>query len=94
MIANTWGIHNCAALLTSHVNPQQMKLLARLGVRVVFALDKEVDIKKDHNIEKLKRYVNVEYLYDKENMTEPKDSPVDKGKDVFLKLYNDRLKYR
>lgn len=90
LIANTWGIKNTAALLTSHLSPEQMKILAKLGCRVVFALDKEINIKKDHNIERLKRYVKVEYLIDKDGVLENKDSPVDKGKEVFLQLYSDK----
>lgn len=94
LITDTWGIRNCGALLTSHLNPQQLKLLVRLGVRVVFALDKEVRIKDDHNISKLKRYVNVEYLWDKKDLLDDKDSPVDKGREVFQELYEQRLKYK
>ena len=94
LIADTWGIRNCGALLTSHLNPQQLKLLVKLGVRVVFALDKEVRIRDDHNIDKLRRYVNVEYLWDKKDLLDDKDSPVDKGQEVFQELYGQRLKYR
>ena len=94
LIADTWGIHNCGALLTSHLNPQQLKLLAKLGVRVVFALDKDVRIREDHNIAQLKQYVNVEYLWDKDDLLDTKDAPVDKGVEVFKKLYEQRLKYR
>jgi len=94
LIADTWGIHNTAAILTSHLNPMQMKILIKLGGRIIFALDKEVKIKNDHNIQKLKRFVNVEYLYDKNNLLEEKDSPVDKGKETFEKLYESRLWFR
>ena len=93
LIARSWGIRNTGALLTSHLNPAQMKLLARLGVRVVFALDKEVNIKKDHNINKLKQYVNVEYVWDKDNLLEEKDAPVDKGGEVFDKVYTQRRRF-
>lgn len=92
LIASTWGIQNCAALLTSHLNPNQMKILARLGCRVVFALDKEVDIRRDKQIDKLRRYVNCEYLFDSSNLLEEKDSPVDKGEEVFKKLYGARIR--
>lgn len=92
LMANTWGIHNCGALLTSHLNPHQMKILAKLGVRVVFALDKEVRVTEDHNISKLKRYVPVEYLYDRWRLLEPKDAPVDKGEQTFRILYDKRVR--
>lgn len=94
LLAQTWGIKNAAALLTSHLNPHQMKILAKLGCRVVFALDKEVRIREDHNIQKLRNYVEVDYLWDREDLLNEKDAPVDQGKDVFLKLYSERLRYR
>lgn len=94
MLSKTWGISNTGALLTSHLNPRQMKLLARLGVRAVFALDKEVNIKKDHNIDRLKQYVNVYYLCDKHNLLDDKDSPVDKGKEIFKQLYDEKIKLK
>ena len=93
LLARSWGIQNTGALLTSHLNPAQMKLLAKLGVRVVFALDKEVNIKKDHNINKLKQYVNVEYVWDKDNLLEEKDAPVDKGVETFDKVYEYPSRY-
>lgn len=93
LLANSWGIYNTGALLTSHLNTYQMKILAKLGARVVFALDKEVRIRDDHNIEKLKQYTNVEYLWDREDLLSEKDSPVDKGCEVFKRLYEQRLRY-
>lgn len=90
LIADTFGIHNTGALLTSHLSPYQMKILASLGCRVTFALDKEIDIRQDKNIQKLKQYVNVDYLWDKDNLLGEKDAPVDKGKEVFERLYECR----
>lgn len=94
LVANSWGIHNAGAILTSHLNGNQMKILARLGCRVVFALDKEIDITQDKNIQRLKRYVNVEMIYDRENLLDDKDAPVDKGIEVFQKVYENRRKFR
>lgn len=94
LIADSWGIKNCGAVLTSHLNGHQMKLLARLGCRVVFALDKEIDIRKDKNIQKLKQFVNVETVFDAGNLLSEKDAPVDQGIDVFRKVYQDRKKFR
>lgn len=93
LLADTWGIRNTGALLTSHLNPQQMKLLAKLGCRVVFALDKEVRVRDDHNIRKLQQYVTVQYLRDTKNLLSEKDSPVDRGEEVFRTLYEQRYKY-
>lgn len=94
LLADTWGIHNTGAILTSHLNPNQMKILIQLGCRVVFALDKDVRVRDDHNINKLKRFVNVEYLWDYQDLLGEKDAPVDRGKEVFLQLYGQRIKLR
>lgn len=94
LLADTWGIHNTGAILTSHLNPNQMKLLAGLGCRVVFALDKDVRVKDDHNIRLLKQFVSVEYIWDGWNLLDEKDSPVDKGREVFKTLYERRLVWK
>jgi len=94
LLADTWGIRNTGAILTSHLSPSQLKILAKLGCRVVFALDKDVRVRDDHNIAKLKQFVNVEYLWDSGDLLDDKDAPVDKGIEVFQNLYEHRLKYR
>lgn len=94
LLTDTWGIHNTGAILTSHLNPNQMKLLINLGCRVVFALDKDVSIRQDHNISRLKQFVNVEYIWDGTGLLDDKDAPVDKGLDVWKKLYEGRLSWR
>lgn len=92
--ADSWGIHNCGALLTSHLNPEQMKILAKLGCDVVFMLDREVKIREDHNINKLKRYVNVYYYIDYDGLLNEKDAPVDQGCEVFKTLLDNKIKYK
>ena len=94
MLADSWGVTNSAAVLTSHLNPYQMQILIKLACRVVFALDKDVVIRDDHNIKKLKQFVGVEYIYDSQNLLEPKMSPVDAGRETWEKLYEGRLYYR
>lgn len=92
--ADTWGIRNTGAILTSHLNPQQFKILIRLGVRIVFALDAEVDIRKDANIMKLRPYANVEWVINRRGLLDDKDAPVDKGLEVFQTLYDERRRLR
>lgn len=92
MKAFSWGVRNCAALLTSHLNEAQMKVLAALGQPVVFALDKEIDISKDKNIMRLRQFVPVYTICDRANLLDEKDAPVDKGKEVFAILYEGRKK--
>ena len=91
LLADTWGIRNTGAILTSHLSASQTKILVSLGCRVVFALDQDIDPTKDKNIQRLKTYCNVFYLKDSIGLLELKDAPVDKGMEVFKKLYDTRI---
>lgn len=90
MIASEWGVENTSAILTSHLNPRQFEFLIKLGVRVVFALDEDVDITKDSHIAKLKHYVNLEWVKNRNKLLSSKMSPVDAGIKVWEKLYEQR----
>ena len=92
LLADTWDIHNTAAILTSHLSVNQFKILIRLGCDVVFALDKDVNVLQDKNVKKLKQYVNVYYLKDTKGLLDSKDAPVDKGEDVFRQLLDNKVK--
>lgn len=86
-----WGYDNAAAILTSHLSQNQFEFLVKLAnfhhVRIVFALDSDINITKDENIMKLTNYANVEWVCNFDDLLEPKDAPVDKGREVWERLY-------
>lgn len=94
MMADGWGIKNTGATLTSHLNPHQFKILIKLGVKVSFALDSEIDICKDTNIMKLRQYTQIYWVKNKDGLLKEKDSPTDRGLDVFQFLYNERRRLK
>lgn len=94
MKAYSWGFDNSVAVLTSHVNDRQFAILLKLGVRVVFALDADIDIREDKNIMRLRPYTCVEWITDWEDLLLAKEAPVDEGKEVFQHLYEQRIKFR
>lgn len=94
------------ALMGSSIGEQQIEFLSELGVEtVIIALDKEysqygslqekkyaMKIRKAL-IVKLKRYFNVEVIWDKEkNLLKEKDSPTDHGSEIFFELFEGRIK--
>jgi len=93
MLAGTLGIHNVGAALTSHLNPSQMQILLKLGVKVVFAFDSEIDVRKDEQIGKLSRFLPIEYIWNYNGLLAEKDAPIDKGYDVFKELYEHRRRW-
>lgn len=91
-----WGKYNCGALLTSHLSETQFGFLVKLssfhGVRIVFALDSDVDIMKDERIMRLCSYARVEWVQNRDAMLSDKEAPVDRGFDVYNQLYRMRAK--
>lgn len=90
MKADSWGIKNSVAILTNHINIHQIRLLMSLHVNIVLCLDKGVDVKKDNSFLRVASRSNVFYLEDNQNLLDDKDAPVDKGKEVFLRLYSNK----
>ena len=98
------------ALCTSHTNKYHISLLTDiLGVNeIVLALDKEyIDgqgwrdpkaYKYRAALEKIcndyKGHATFSYIWDYENLLNEKDSPYDKGKEVFEYLYKHRVKVK
>lgn len=91
MKMESWGINNCVALCSGNLNDEQLVLLYRLGVNIVIALDRDKNCLKDNNVKKLAKFCNVEIIVDKDNLLSEKDSPCDKGLEVWKKLYDERI---
>lgn len=94
----------CVAVCGSSLSKYQFNLLLELGIHeLVIGFDKDFDEigTEDYNkvINKLQKiydkyssYVNISFLFDKENNTLGyKDSPLDCGKEAFLYLWRNRI---
>lgn len=87
----------------SNISEHQMSLLMDCGVReVIVALDRQFkeigndefkkltkNLTKIHS--KYNNYVKISFIFDKNMITGYKDSPVDKGKETYLKLFSERI---
>lgn len=93
MIADTWGYPNCCALLTSHISENQFAFLIKLGLTAVLALDNDVDIYKDKTIKRMAHYIPLKIIQDKGKLLDAKMAPVDKGKEIWSRLYDGRGNY-
>lgn len=96
---NDISVACCGSSLISY----QVKLLLSLGVKeIVIAFDKQFKeigdtewkrwTKKLTSIHtKYGAYVQISFIFDKWDMLNYKDSPIDKGKETFLKLFKRRI---
>lgn len=96
---NDITVASCGSSLISY----QIKLLLSLGVKeIIIGYDKQFKeigdeewkrwTKKLYDIHtKYGAYVQISYLFDKKDLLDYKDSPVDKGKETFLKLFKNRI---
>lgn len=92
------------ALCGSNLTEFQKGMILMLGVKeVIIALDKQYckldsdECKKwachikDKIIDKLSAYVNVSVIWDTNDLLEYKDSPTDRGKDILLRLMDNKI---
>lgn len=105
LYASYFGIENdiTVACCGSNLLNNQMQLLLSLGVEeVVIAFDKQFQEIGDKEWERLVKnyktlyakygaYVQISFMFDKGNLLGYKDSPIDRGKDIFLKLFEERV---
>ena len=100
-----FGLNNdiSVAICGSALNNYQVSLLLSLGVQeIIIALDKQYQtigdkewkrwVQKYYQIHnKYGKKVQISYMFDFDTLLDYKDSPIDKGKGVFLELYNKRV---
>lgn len=81
--------------LSGHtISDEQVRILVGLGVEIIVALDKDIDINETRFIcEKFYHIRPVSYIYDKLDLLDKKDSPVDKGDKIYQSLFKQRIKY-
>lgn len=99
-----YGYNNVVSIETDVINENQKKMLLQLQCDIVFALDKGVRVTTKKmkytrnrdiiysNIGLLSKLTNVYVIDDKYGLLNNKDSPADKGKEVWEKLYESRYK--
>ena len=97
------GLNIGVGLNGSHLGEGQKRLLDGLDVNeIIVALDKEYQksdtkqsaayaMKIASIFKSLTNKFNVSVLWDRDGLLEEKDSPIDKGVDVFKKLYKERI---
>lgn len=90
----SWGINNSLAAETSHINTAQTAILIQMGIKeVIIAFDKGVTMKEiKASTEILRRFTNVSVVYDKWNLLDDKESPCDRGREIWEILYDRRIR--
>lgn len=96
MKAWDYGYKNSVSIESHGITFDQLKLIIQLGVNVVLAFDKDVDInegKLKSSLDKIKTFTNVYIIKDNDSLLEEKDAPVDRGKEKWERLYNEKVRY-
>lgn len=86
-----WGV----SVGKNGINENLVRKILSLHVDVVIAFDKDVpksDVMKEAR--KLTMFTNVSIIIDYDNLLDKKDAPVDKGKDVWEVLYQNKQRVR
>ena len=98
-IKNNFSVAACGSNISSY----QINLLLELGVEeIIIAFDKQYKRYCDKEYhewfnklkkisDRYKNYVRMTFTFDKNDLLEYKDSPIDKGYDTFLKILDKRI---
>ena len=99
-----FSIPNCsAAVCGSNFNKYQLNILMKFCApsEIVICFDKEELPGEERYFNKLwnicqkyKQYCNFSFIYDREGLLNLKDSPTDKGEEVFLQLLKKRVRVK
>lgn len=91
------------AVCGSNLSKYQVDLLIAAGAKeIIIAFDKQFKEIGDNEFKgwtkklqdiynKYNQYVKISFIFDKKNLLDYKDSPIDKGKEIFLQLYKERF---
>lgn len=96
MKSEDYGFYNAVASMTDKLSPEQIKSLIKINVKnIIICWDKGItlkDIKEKLGI--LTKFKNVYVVIDTFNLLKDKESPVDKDKDIWIKLYENRIRIK
>lgn len=87
--AFSMGVYNCVSIGGHELSDTQVLKLERLGVDIVLALDKDVDakeVKKQADKFLIRDRIYCVLAFKNKGLLEEKDSPTDRGFEVFNKL--------
>lgn len=88
------GYNNCVALGSKRLSAEQERVLLGLGVDIIFALDQDVRCEEVLLMcDKFWGVRNSYFIFDKKGLLESKDSPIDRGMDIFDELLNSKYSY-
>lgn len=105
LYASYFGRENdiSVACCGSSISAYQIQILKEAGAKeIVIALDRQFQELGDKEFKKLTKNLErvnqrygkdflISFIFDKNMITDYKDSPIDKGPDIFLKLYKERI---
>lgn len=95
-LISQYGHRNCVAISGDDLSEWQVKMIKELDhdVKIVIALDKDKPVEAvKKQAAKFGKTRNVYALYDNRNLFKDKDSPCDRGEEVFNILYTE-CKYK
>lgn len=87
---DSMGIHNVVSLSKKTISQEQLNRLIKLHTDIVLAFDKDVTLDEIFaECRKFRGLCRVFYIYDYDNLLDKKESPTDKGYEIFNKLYTE-----
>lgn len=89
------GDSTCVALQGHSISDEQIRIISSLNIReIIIALDKDVYIEDVRSVcDKFYGLRKVSYIYDTQNILQPKESPADASNKNYEFLFMNRINY-
>jgi len=91
-----WNIFNTVASETANLSDGQIQLLIKNGLHeIILAWDTDQSlstIRNNPKVQMLHQFMRVSVISDTKHLLGEKEAPVDRGRDIFEKLYRERIK--
>ena len=91
-----WDIKNTIASETANLSDAQLQLLVKTGFNeIIIAWDSDQSlsaIKANPKVQMLHRFTKVSVICDTKHLLGEKEAPVDRDKEIFEELYNERIR--
>lgn len=90
--SHSMGIDNTLAIMRHKLSNQQKNALLKLQVPLVFGFDEDISASEIILLlDDLKGLADVSIIYDRDELLGEKDAPVDRGRKIFDRLYENRI---
>src|SRR5206468_10485210 len=95
MKAWQYGYKNCGSIEGDDLSPAQVALIKSLGLDIKIIICYDKDKSEEEILDQVRKFTNrkIFYIFDKDGLLSEKESQVDRGIEIWERLYEKKILY-